>query len=78
MPERYLDDDGRVIDLTPDPRNPTVIAACTLCDDDGYRGSVVCDHRDHAAESAHGRELARAELERIRQRKAKRARGVTA
>jgi hypothetical protein len=20
---------------------------CTLCDDDGYRGSIICDHQDH-------------------------------
>jgi hypothetical protein len=24
------------------------IAECELCDDDGYRGAVVCDHREHS------------------------------
>lgn len=23
------------------------IARCPLCDDDGYRGTQVCDHRSH-------------------------------
>lgn len=51
------------------------IVDCGLCDDDGYRGLVLCDHVDHVSESAHGRALAKAELEKIQQRKAQRARG---
>jgi hypothetical protein len=57
-----------------EPVDPAVralaIVECGLCDDDGYRGPYVCDHVDHASESAHGRELVKAELEKIRQRKA--------
>lgn len=26
---------------------PAAIANCTLCDDEGYRGLQVCDHRSH-------------------------------
>lgn len=45
------------------------IVECELCDDDGYRGSAVCDHIDHYAETQHGRALAQAELAKIRARK---------
>ena len=30
------------------------IANCGLCDDDGYRGTHVCDHQDHAASAKRG------------------------
>lgn len=30
------------------------IANCGLCDDDGYRGSIICDHRDHQLVYARG------------------------
>lgn len=57
MPDRY----GDLPDLdTPpatqedfDARAATLavraaeVAACGMCDADGYRGSVVCDHGDH-------------------------------
>ncbi len=37
------------------------IARCTLCDDDGYRGLAVCDHRSHEhvgqAQRAHIRKM---------------------
>ncbi|SBS73842.1 hypothetical protein MHPYR_180086 [uncultured Mycobacterium sp.] len=73
MPDRNLDENGFVA-LDPEPTrshlDPQAIADCSLCDDQGYRGGVVCDHVDHAAESEHGRALARAELARIRERKA--------
>lgn len=59
MPDMHLDDNGRVIlgpDPTPDPTpvhldpDPEVraqaIANCGICDDDGYRGVVICDHVD--------------------------------
>lgn len=26
---------------------PAARARCPLCDDDGYRGTQVCDHRSH-------------------------------
>jgi hypothetical protein len=29
-------------------------ADCPLCDDDGYRGSVVCDHIDHTPAARRG------------------------
>jgi hypothetical protein len=34
--------------------NPEAIAACGICDDDGYRGHLVCDHVDHAAAASAG------------------------
>lgn len=78
MPEsqRHLDNEGRVVDLEPDRHDPRAIVNCPLCDDDGYRGSVTCDHIDHAAATEHGRALARAALAEIQQRRADRARGV--
>jgi hypothetical protein len=51
------------------------IAACSLCDEDGYRGSSICDHRDHAAETVHGRAEAARVLAEIAARRASRARG---
>ena len=40
---------------TPFHLAPIAIAACAMCDDDGYRPSgVVCDHEDHAAAAARG------------------------
>lgn len=37
------------------------IARCALCDDDGYRGRAVCDHRSHEhvgqAQRAHIRKM---------------------
>lgn len=44
------------------------IVACELCDDDGYRGTVVCDHREHYASTAKGRAAVQAELAKIRAR----------
>lgn len=50
-----LDDDG-----TPTPAQQRAqlradaIARCNLCDDDGYRGGVVCDHRDHTEAATRG------------------------
>lgn len=65
-PKLHLDDDGRVI--LPDLDSPGIpahikraqIAACALCDPDGYRGSTVCDHQEHA--SAETRAAAREAL----------------
>lgn len=39
------------------------IALCELCDDDGYRGTHVCDHVDRGTTAAKGSALARAALE---------------
>lgn len=35
------------------------IAACALCDDDGYRGGTVCDHVDHSAAAKRGMDTIR-------------------
>ncbi|SKH53824.1 Uncharacterised protein [Mycobacteroides abscessus subsp. massiliense] len=40
------------------------IALCELCDDDGYRGTHVCDHVDRGQTAAKGAALARAALEK--------------
>lgn len=48
---------------------PAAIADCGLCNADGYRGGRICDHRDHFAETANGRALVQAELDKIRQRR---------
>jgi hypothetical protein len=37
------------------------IVNCDLCDDDGYRGNRVCDHREHSSTAA--RERAKALVE---------------
>lgn len=79
MPDRHLDDQGRVIlDPEPDYHDERAIIACGMCDDEGYRGGTVCDHIDHVSTTERGRGLMRAELDRIRQRKAQRARGASA
>ncbi len=39
------------------------IAACRLCDQDGYNGLSVCDHVDHSATARAGLARARAALE---------------
>lgn len=46
------------------------ITECDLCDDNGYRGVVVCDHVDHAPAAARGRAKIQAELDAIAARKA--------
>lgn len=52
-----------IADSLPDPpprgeksshRDPAEISACDLCDDDGYRGSQICHHIDHAAAARRG------------------------
>lgn len=77
MPD--LNPDGTVY-VPPEPVDldrARSVAACKLCDADGYTGSRrVCDHVDHARDTEHGRALARAEVDRIRRRKADRARGL--
>lgn len=72
MPE--LNPDGTVYEMPTFPSNAEhraqAVANCGMCDEWGYRGPMVCDHVDHVATTEHGRALVRAELERIRQRKA--------
>lgn len=43
-------------------RNALRIANCTLCDDDGYRGAIVCDHVDRSDIIARGMAKVRAAL----------------
>lgn len=38
------------------------IAACKLCDPDGYRGTTVCDHQEHADTNAIGMAKVRAAM----------------
>lgn len=40
------------------------VVLCELCDDDGYRGTHVCDHVDRGQTAAKGSALARAALEK--------------
>ena len=62
MPDRHLDDQGRVIlDPEPDYHDERAIIACGMCDDEGYRGGTVCDHIDHVSTTERGRGLMRAE-----------------
>lgn len=74
MPERNLNPDGTVnLDAsTVSVNDPEAIAHCHRCDRDGYRGTVVCDHRDRVV--GPGREAAMAALAEIRHRKVERAR----
>jgi hypothetical protein len=48
--------------LTRDELRGVAIRACHLCDDDGYRGSTVCDHVDHTQAAVRGMELVRQAL----------------
>lgn len=57
-------------DNEPAHLDATETANCTLCNDDGYRGTVVCDHIDHTPAATRGRALVQAELDKA---KAKRA-----
>lgn len=38
------------------------IRDCRLCDPDGYRGTTVCDHQDHAAAARRGTAAIRAQM----------------
>ena len=76
MPDRYGEDPTELD--TPDDvwaaseRRNRAIVGCHRCDDDGYRGGRVCDHRDR--DTTRGRALMLAELQKIQQRRATRAR----
>jgi hypothetical protein len=50
------------------------ITQCSMCDADGYRGTAVCDHVDHPAETTNGRAAVHAVLADIDARKAARRR----
>ena len=47
---------------TPAHLTAQAIADCQLCDPDGYRGTQVCDHIDHAAAARDGIAAVRAAL----------------
>ena len=56
MPDRYGDDaDPDIARIT----DPYLIANCDLCDDNGYRGSTVCDHYNHQAAAQRGMDMIR-------------------
>lgn len=80
MPDMHLGPDGRVeLDHDPDDlwaARARAIVDCELCDDEGYRGTVVCDHVDHTAAAMRGRKLVQAELAKIRRRRAERTRAA--
>jgi hypothetical protein len=59
--QQYRDGCAEAIRNDPTMR-ATLIAECTLCDPDGYRGSTVCDHIDHTEAAKRGMELVRAEI----------------
>jgi hypothetical protein len=46
----------------PEHLTAAAIVDCPLCDDDGYRGTHVCDHTDHAAAAKRGRAACQAAL----------------
>lgn len=66
--DSHLDDNGFVVlDNLDSPgiaphSHRAQIAACALCDPDGYRGSTICDHVDHREAARRGMELVRAEI----------------
>lgn len=61
--QQYRDDCAEAIRNDPTMR-ATLIAECTMCDPDGYRGSSVCDHQDHRAAADRGMALVREALEK--------------
>lgn len=65
MPNRYgeepeNDRDGR--DYGTDYTTRLAINGCDLCDSDGYRGSMVCDHIDHRGAAKRGMDAIRAAM----------------
>jgi hypothetical protein len=56
MPDRYGDEPA-------EHHHPQTIAECDLCDDEGYRGSRVCDHVDYRPAAQRGMYLIRQVLE---------------
>jgi hypothetical protein len=54
MPDRYGDSEDRAAAVI---ARANAVAHCELCDDDGYRGSSVCNHIDHASAAKRGKAL---------------------
>lgn len=63
-PKLRLDEDGHVIIDGPTPTELRIqaIQNCELCDDEGYRGSAVCDHIDRTDTAARGIAQIRAQM----------------
>jgi len=47
---------------TPTYFSAGAVAHCDLCDDNGYRGHLVCDHIDYAAAAKRGMKMIREAL----------------
>ena len=63
MPDRYGESPDEPLPESPAAQTilrAQAVANCGLCDDDGYRGSTVCDHVDHAAAAKRGMDMIRA------------------
>jgi hypothetical protein len=45
------------------------VALCEMCDDNGYRGHLVCDHIDYQAAARRGMDMIRQALKDAKQRK---------
>jgi hypothetical protein len=58
MPDRF----GEPQDLDGPTARALAIVACGLCDDNGYRGVVVCDHVDRRESNRRGVEKCRQAL----------------
>lgn len=70
MPDRYSDPDGEVTDELWAAEQRRSVAAmqvvnCGLCDDEGRRGSRVCDHKFRSGDV---RRAAMAEIRQILQK----------
>jgi hypothetical protein len=68
MSDSHLDENGFVVlDNVPSATEVRAeqIAACQLCDDDGYTpAGAVCDHIDHRPAAARGMALVREALQK--------------
>lgn len=76
MPDRYGErPDPQLGDTDDQPAEPlprygptdtelrlAAVAECQLCDPDGYRGAIVCDHQDHTETNQRGIAAVRAAL----------------
>lgn len=71
MPDRYGDEPGEDLSRDEIARRARQarerarldgIAACALCNDDGYIGAMVCDHVDHAEAAKRGMAMIRATM----------------
>lgn len=71
MPDRYGDEpDWPVVPLPATPpdeiwaaeQRRNAVVDCGLCDDDGYRGSTVCDHVDRTEVAQRGIAAVRARM----------------